>query len=343
MLKPLILSVFSGRFKQYIVKMGCASSKPQVSQPSPSSVPSSVTPSNKQTGHEKSVRFADQPTEISDKQNFEDKPTHTTGGHSLGVLQDVVEDGAPAASVAVAQTVKVEEVKAHKHEEAPVAPVTAVHTVQHESAPVHVPEPVVEHTSHHENKNDTKADHHHEHQPPHHEEVKHDHPSESPASPPSAHQETVAAPTTSEPVHVAAATPVAAAPVVAAPVAATVAPVAPAAVPAPQENKVPDLKKGYILKQGHLVKNWKNRFFILEEGLLTYYESSTANAPYGVNKKGEMSMKDVTVTDSKTLVTLSTRNKNGADLVLEIKYPNEREEWMAAFRQHAAWLKTTAR
>ena len=33
------------------------------------------------------------------------------------------------------------------------------------------------------------------------------------------------------------------------------------------------LRKGYLFKKGHQVKNWKRRFFILTRNSLTYYES----------------------------------------------------------------------
>ncbi|MCL4419288.1 hypothetical protein M1146_04265 [Patescibacteria group bacterium] len=35
---------------------------------------------------------------------------------------------------------------------------------------------------------------------------------------------------------------------------------------------IPKVKSGWIKKQGHVIKNWKLRYFILNYGLLTYYE-----------------------------------------------------------------------
>lgn len=333
--------------------MGCASSKPQVNQPS-ASVPSSVTQSNK-NAHEKSVRFADEATEISDKRNY-DEHVSAGHGHSLGVLQDVVQDGAPQNTVATSH-VETSNVDVHKHEEVKTTPaaVAASHVANNTVHPPEsaverfTPEPVVTPVSTPQLAKAVESHDNHTHS---HVEVKSETPAAAPVAAPvvsvaSTHHEepadvvTPPSPASAEPV----ASVATAAPTTTAPPAATAAPVAAAPVVAitSQEIKVPDMKKGYMLKQGHVVKNWKNRFFVLEEGMLTYYESSTANAPYGVNKKGEMSLRDVTVSDSKTFVTLSSRGKNGADLVLEIKYPNEREEWIAAIRQHAAWLKTSGR
>lgn len=33
------------------------------------------------------------------------------------------------------------------------------------------------------------------------------------------------------------------------------------------------LRKGYLFKKGHQVKNWKRRFFVLTRSSLTYFES----------------------------------------------------------------------
>jgi hypothetical protein len=102
----------------------------------------------------------------------------------------------------------------------------------------------------------------------------------------------------------------------------------------------PPLKKGMILKQGHVVKNWKSRFFVLEKGVLTYFESQTANPPYGNNKKGEVILKGLTIEVKKTFVYLNSmqENKNSVALLLDIKYPNERDEWVEAIQSHIDYI-----
>jgi len=105
----------------------------------------------------------------------------------------------------------------------------------------------------------------------------------------------------------------------------------------------PELRKGFILKQGHVIKNWKNRYFVLDAGILTYYESSSPVPPYGVKKKGEISLRDMQIQECKisALLEIASRDKfNKKDhLTLEIKYPNEREEWKVAIRQHIAYWR----
>jgi len=105
-------------------------------------------------------------------------------------------------------------------------------------------------------------------------------------------------------------------------------PTSPTAAAAPPAKKI-----GMIFKQGHMVKNWKNRFFVLEEGTLNYYENAQMK-----DKKGDLSLKGTVVSVEKSIVKLTSESaandKGHTDLVLEIKYPNERDEWVKAIQNH---------
>eukprot|EP00128_Syssomonas_multiformis_P009438 Colp12_sorted_trinity150504_noHs@8430 len=110
---------------------------------------------------------------------------------------------------------------------------------------------------------------------------------------------------------------------------------------------LPPLKKGFILKEGHMIKNWKNRFFVLDAGTLTYYESSTDTYPFGVRKKGEMLLKNTTLKTDRNIIYItyegpSVSGREGlTSLTLEIRYPTEREEWSQAIRSHIAYINAT--
>lgn len=45
---------------------------------------------------------------------------------------------------------------------------------------------------------------------------------------------------------------------------------------------------GWMKKQGHVAKNWKTRFFVLDHGFLTYYVDQQEKPPFGVDKKGQV-------------------------------------------------------
>ena len=45
---------------------------------------------------------------------------------------------------------------------------------------------------------------------------------------------------------------------------------------------VPTLKKGWLIKQGRgKVKSWKRRFFVLNNGTISYYEKDAPTFPFG--------------------------------------------------------------
>lgn len=54
------------------------------------------------------------------------------------------------------------------------------------------------------------------------------------------------------------------------------------------EIPVPRRLTGWMKKQGHVAKNWKSRFFVLDHGFLTYYVDQQEKPPYGVDKKGQL-------------------------------------------------------
>ena len=43
---------------------------------------------------------------------------------------------------------------------------------------------------------------------------------------------------------------------------------------------------GWLRKRGHIVMNWKTRFFVLNNGFLSYYVDALDEPPYGKNQKG---------------------------------------------------------
>lgn len=49
----------------------------------------------------------------------------------------------------------------------------------------------------------------------------------------------------------------------------------------------PPLKKGWMKKLGRkgMIKNWKKRFFVLNAGMITYYENEVSDFPFGSSMK----------------------------------------------------------
>ena len=55
-----------------------------------------------------------------------------------------------------------------------------------------------------------------------------------------------------------------------------------------------NLTEGTFSKRGHFRKNWKNRFFVLELGRLSYFdkENSTGEPPYGTKFLKSVSLRN---------------------------------------------------
>lgn len=45
---------------------------------------------------------------------------------------------------------------------------------------------------------------------------------------------------------------------------------------------------GWLRKQGHIVRNWKERYFVLNNGYMTYYVDKSDKPPFGKDSKGQI-------------------------------------------------------
>eukprot|EP01038_Epipyxis_sp_PR26KG_P009890 gene9890-13303_t len=50
----------------------------------------------------------------------------------------------------------------------------------------------------------------------------------------------------------------------------------------------PPKMHGWLKKRGHVVMNWKTRYFVLDNGYLTYYVDKSDTPPYGKDVKGQI-------------------------------------------------------
>jgi hypothetical protein len=116
---------------------------------------------------------------------------------------------------------------------------------------------------------------------------------------------------------------------------------------------------GWLRKQGHIVSNWKRRYFVLFEGKLTYYEDAAESPPYGSGLKGEFVLANATVrlettpasdggkgrgSGSKTplyrLVLTHTPSKK--QLVMESPDEREQNSWAFAISEHINFATLSA-
>ena len=74
----------------------------------------------------------------------------------------------------------------------------------------------------------------------------------------------------------------------------------------------PPLMQGFLMKLGHIHKNWKNRYFVIMNGELRYFQIPSNTSPYGINMKGEYMY-----LEKYTLITDKSQMPNSIQLILD--------------------------
>lgn len=109
----------------------------------------------------------------------------------------------------------------------------------------------------------------------------------------------------------------------------------------------PPLVTGYLKKQGHVVRNWKRRFFVLEQGRLTYFEKTSGKEqpPYGINPKGclvvggmELQEPEEPTEEDRTKIYLIDVN-TGKDLLVSAASESEASMWKEALYKHISFAQ----
>ncbi len=105
------------------------------------------------------------------------------------------------------------------------------------------------------------------------------------------------------------------------------------------ELSVPKVHRGNMRKEGQVFKTWKNRFFILEEGVLSYY-SSESESKSEDNRMGEpLTLLGYKVsTPSKSRLILTSEDEAERCLMLDIAEPFLLTEWESALNAHIAYI-----
>jgi hypothetical protein len=124
---------------------------------------------------------------------------------------------------------------------------------------------------------------------------------------------------------------------------------------------VPPEKSGWLSKEGHMVKSWKSRFFVLSYGVLEYYKKPGENAGALVKRLqqgpvvsrvrsalavaealGSLELAGASVTKGKSSGSgdahrLLIQGRDGYRLVLQAESAKEQAEWQAAIEAHIVY------
>ena len=103
-------------------------------------------------------------------------------------------------------------------------------------------------------------------------------------------------------------------------------------------SKEPLKKFGHHLKEGHVVKNWKKRFFVLEKGHLAYFVDVDKRG-VGSEEKGRLRLNEYMLIQgfsgkSQKAILLSHKTDNTKDFLFECGVDEDRMEWESAIKDH---------
>ena len=98
------------------------------------------------------------------------------------------------------------------------------------------------------------------------------------------------------------------------------------------------VKRGWAEKLGHKRKNWTRRYFLLSNGVLSYYAGSLDVYPFSTGYKGHITLKHATVTsfigkDMKLAIKItnpSDDNNGKFDLNMKAETDEETKSWAKA-------------
>ena len=97
----------------------------------------------------------------------------------------------------------------------------------------------------------------------------------------------------------------------------------------------PPMKKGWMKKEGHVVKNWKDRHFVLDSGILIYYENE-----HYVNERGRLILSEYycSYKNKCPILELHDNTSRQKHYILETEDDQSAKDWRKAFLEHGlAW------
>ena len=103
----------------------------------------------------------------------------------------------------------------------------------------------------------------------------------------------------------------------------------------------PGIKYGFLKKEGHIFRNWRRRYFVLDMGVLRYYkdEGKGKASGHGSSLKGEIFLDDCIIqSKGDNRIYLCTKN-NSKDLLVEAEDNTTRESWLVDLQRHSLYAK----
>lgn len=122
-----------------------------------------------------------------------------------------------------------------------------------------------------------------------------------------------------------------------------------------QETEKPAQCSGYMTKQGEVFRSWKSRFFVLNNGVITYYTGETGSSSEGEGQIGSsLVLRGYKVTSPEqntlyisipgrrgTLSAVATEEQSAPSMLVKVKTNEEFLIWEKALKEHINYINST--
>jgi len=92
------------------------------------------------------------------------------------------------------------------------------------------------------------------------------------------------------------------------------------------------IMKGFLSKQGHVVKNWKIRYFFIQRDALSYYKDLSKKDLRGKINLIDCIIEEEEIPGKENCFLVKPRSSQESRYVLSATSPEERQQWMDAIR-----------
>jgi hypothetical protein len=102
---------------------------------------------------------------------------------------------------------------------------------------------------------------------------------------------------------------------------------------------LPEPMRGWALKEGHIFRTWKRRYFVLESNptstVISYYVNEGKPPSFGTGLKGTMTLRSYEITQiDDTTFHLKGKGDNAKDLKMRLASSDLLQKWMQVLRIH---------
>lgn len=104
----------------------------------------------------------------------------------------------------------------------------------------------------------------------------------------------------------------------------------------------PILKQGWLKKQSRsgLIKKWQTRYFVINSGVIYYYQEKIDTFPFGEIQKGDLPLRGASIVNGdkkytdKQIYIIAANSKEDNNMLIEAESIDTANEWKRSILEH---------